>query len=84
MPACLTDSFVCRTSSAVDLTKAAKVTGTATLVPNTTSEDCPATCMDEAEVEITVSGQCSYATFTPSGADCPAAVGTVTLATDSE
>ncbi|WIA11625.1 hypothetical protein OEZ85_011728 [Tetradesmus obliquus] len=70
----------------VDLTKAIKVSGNATLVANSTSGDCPDICLDKAAVEVVVSGQCRYATFKPIGPDCDQmtmdAVGTVVLAED--
>jgi hypothetical protein len=60
------------------------VTGVATLVANS-STACPA-CIGDADVEVVVSGDCKYAKFTPVAAACAdlAAVGSVTLATDSE
>uniref|UniRef100_A0A383WE86 Uncharacterized protein n=1 Tax=Tetradesmus obliquus TaxID=3088 RepID=A0A383WE86_TETOB len=70
----------------VDLTKAIKVSGNATLVASSTSGDCPDICLDKAAVEVVVSGQCRYATFKPIGPDCDQmtmdAVGTVVLAED--
>jgi hypothetical protein len=66
-------------NSAVNVTAAKKVEGTAALVADSADASCPETCIADATIEIVIDGTCRYAVFTPKGTDCPVAAGTVTI-----
>jgi hypothetical protein len=68
----------------VNVTRAKKVEGAATLVADSAGATCPETCIEAATIEITIDGNCRYAVFTPTGADCAVAAGVVTLNANGE